>query len=283
LQLQAVILQKQGDLKEAMARIKQSERICRLLEKQDQLADLLGFQALIQQQRQDWNSACLLLKEEELIWRRLYNRDKLAVSLGSQGNVLRECGRLDEALAKYTEAESILGNENVQLRISVLFNKGSLLYVMRRVQESLPLLEEAHCLAVMQGDDAISKQIQGIYFKAILAEQANVALNSPRPTRESTISELRASAATALKRGLWEAAETYLENLLQQGEPVETVAPDLINVLLNAHEMPTPATVTRIETLLQKLEQAGHANLAAPLRQQLQAKLPRKKKGWKFW
>jgi hypothetical protein len=24
-------------------------------------------------------------------------------------------------------------------------------------------------------------------------------------------------------------------------------------------------------------------HLAAPLRQQLQAKLPRKKKGWKFW
>jgi len=31
------------------------------------------------------------------------------------------------------------------------------------------------------------------------------------------------------------------------------------------------------------LESAGHATIAAPLRQQLQAKLPRKKKGWKFW
>ena len=71
--------------------------------------------------------------------------------------------------------------------------------------------------------------------------------------------------------GLWEAAETYLEKLLQQGEPVETVAPDLITALLNAHESPLESEVKRIERLLQELEQAGHANLAAPLRQQHQA------------
>jgi len=83
-----------------------------------------------------------------------------------------------------------------------------------------------------------------------------------------------------LKRGLWEAAETYLEKLLQQGEPVETVAPDLITALLNAHETLSPATITRIETLLAQLESAGHTALAAHLRRKLESKLPKPKKSW---
>lgn len=87
-----------------------------------------------------------------------------------------------------------------------------------------------------------------------------------------------------MKCRLWEAAETYVENLLLQGEPAETVAPGLITALLNAHETPLQSGVKRIERLLQQLEQAGHANLAAPLRQQLQAKLPNsRKKWWKLW
>lgn len=87
-----------------------------------------------------------------------------------------------------------------------------------------------------------------------------------------------------MNRGLWEAAETYLEKLLQQGEPVETVAPDLITALLNAHETLSPATVTRIETLLAQLASAGHTALATQLRQQQTAKLaPPKKSPWKFW
>jgi hypothetical protein len=84
-----------------------------------------------------------------------------------------------------------------------------------------------------------------------------------------------------LKRGLWEAAETYLEKLLQQGEPMETVAPDLITALLNAHETVSPHTVTRIETLLAQLDSAGHTALAAELRQKIAAKQP-KKPWWKF-
>jgi hypothetical protein len=89
-------------------------------------------------------------------------------------------------------------------------------------------------------------------------------------------------AATALKRGLWEAAETHLEKLLQQGEPVETVAPDLITALLNAHETVSTHTVTRIETLLAQLESAGHADIATSLRERLTAKLAasQPKKPW---
>jgi hypothetical protein len=82
---------------------------------------------------------------------------------------------------------------------------------------------------------------------------------------------------------LTRAAETFLEKLLQQGEPVETVAPDLTTALLNAHESVSPHTVTRIETLLAQLESAGHTGLAAPLREKLAAKLaPPKKPWWKL-
>ena len=79
----------------------------------------------------------------------------------------------------------------------------------------------------------------------------------------------------------------HLEKLLQQGEPVEPVAPDLITALLNAHEIVSSATVTRIriETLLSQLDSAGHTALAILLREELTAKLtaskPRKR-WWKF-
>jgi hypothetical protein len=86
-----------------------------------------------------------------------------------------------------------------------------------------------------------------------------------------------------LKRENWEAAETLLEKHLQKGEPLETVAPDLITALLNAHEIVAAATVTRIESLLAQLESAGHAALAAQLRQQHAAKLAPKKSNWKIW
>ena len=115
---------------------------------------------------------------------------------------------------------------------------------------------------------------------------ASSSLESSAPPHDPTILELRDSAATALKRELWEAAETCFEKLLQQGEPVETVAPNLITALLNAHETPTSAAITRIETLLAQLASAGHTALAQELRSKFSSKLeaskPKKSK-WKFW
>ena len=90
---------------------------------------------------------------------------------------------------------------------------------------------------------------------------------------------------TKVKRGLWEAAATHFEKLLQQGDPVATVAPDLITALLNAHETLSPATVTRIEFLLAQLASAGHPALAQELRPKFTAKLEAakpKKSWWKF-
>jgi hypothetical protein len=164
--------------------------------------------------------------------------------------------------------------------------------------EGLPLAEEAHQLLANHGYTALVEQIQPILnavrqaaqSKASVQSAAPMLPNSPFessiPPQKLTIPQLRDSAATALKRGLWEAAETCLEKLLQQGEPVETVAPDLITALLNAHETLSPATVTRIETLLAQLTSTGHTAPAQDLRQKLTAKLTpskTKKSKWKFW
>jgi len=181
------------------------------------------------------------------------------------------------------------------LAASLMF-QASLFHKIGRTLECLPLVEEAQRLFVSLGDTASAKKSELMLKLMRLSAQsegksqsavdvlASLPSAQPAPPRALTVSELRASAATALKRGLWEAAATYLEKLLQQGEPVETVAPDLITALLNAHETLSPATVTRIETLLTQLESAGHTALAAPLREKLAAKLaPSQKSSWKFW
>jgi WD40 repeat protein len=173
----------------------------------------------------------------------------------------------------------------------------------------ITLTETAALIAPQRKKSDEAQQLAAIYgYKALAGEVEpkvnalpqigqehgtweNPTFSSPAPTsaqptspRTPLTSKTRDSAATALRRGLWEAAATYLEKLLQQGEPVETVAPDLIKSLLNAHEALSPTTVTRVETLLSQLDSAGHTTLAAPLRQRLQAKLcGHRKNQWKFW
>src|ERR1035441_2688030 len=86
--------------------------------------------------------------------------------------------------------------------------------------------------------------------------------NRTNPERRAFSRTGQVIQRTKVKRGLWEAAATHFEKLLQQGDPVATVAPDLITALLNAHETLSPATVTRIEFLLAQLASAGHPALA---------------------
>ena len=107
-------------------------------------------------------------------------------------------------------------------------------------------------------------------------------LAQPRP--EMTLAERRESAARFFQKGFWEAASGDLQKLLDAGEPLAEYGPKLITCLLNAHETPLESYVSRIRTLLQQLEQAGRADLAAPLREQLQARLSGPpKRWWKFW
>jgi tetratricopeptide (TPR) repeat protein len=295
---QAVILRARGDLDGAMVLHKEQERICRQLGNLAGLQTTLGNQALILKDRGDLDGAMALHEEEERICRQLGNLDGLQATFGNQALILKARGDLDGAMALHKKKERIcrqLGNFE-GLAIS-LANQAVVLTQGGEAGEGLSLLEEAHRLASRYGYAALAGQIEPILNSARQAAQsgssgqnvAGVPVSSPSSPaahpRELTISQLRDSAATALKRGLWEAAATYLEKLLQQGEPVETVAPDLITALLNSHETPISASVARIETLLAQLDAASHTALAAPLREKFSAKLAAsqpKKQWWRF-
>ena len=110
-------------------------------------------------------------------------------------------------------------------------------------------------------------------------------IHCPAPVmRTVSIEEMREAANNSFQEGLWEVAAMHMDNLLLSGEPIEQVAPKLITCLLNAHEQLSPSSVFRIDGLLNQLESASHAALAAPLRQKLEAKRgANKKPRWKFW
>ena len=256
--IQSDLFYKQGMLDESIRKATEAGRLCQQLDDLWTLEKALHYQARVYRVRNDLGMAITLWKDAENLCRKLSNFEGLARALVNQASVLRLRGQ---------------------------------------AQEGLSLAEEAFRLATMHGYAALVTQIEPILDvmrqtatgensgKGEIRQSAASACVPAPPHPEPTISELRDSAATALKRGLWEAAETYLEKLLQQGEPVETVAPDLITALLNAHETPTAAAVNRIETLLAQLESAGHTVLANDLRAKFTTKLEAgkpKKPWWKL-
>jgi hypothetical protein len=82
--------------------------------------------------------------------------------------------------------------------------------------------------------------------------------------------------------GSWQPAAMFFEEILARGKLFPEAAPKLITCLFNTREELLYMDIAKIESLIQQLEQARHTQIAASLRQQLQAKLPRKK-GLKFW
>jgi tetratricopeptide (TPR) repeat protein len=289
---QGLILQVRGDLDGAMTLHKQTERLCRQLGNLDGLQASLGNRALIMQARGDLDGAMTLHKEKERLCRRLGNLDSLSKSLVNQAVILQARGDSDGAMMLLKEHERICRQlRNVEGTATSLANQSLVLRQRGQAQQGLALAEEAHQLASSHGYSALAKRTASILnsIKLAIANPAtSVATPARTPSplaRETSVPELRELAGNALRRGNWEAAATFLEYLLQKGEPVENVAPDLITTLLNAHETITPATVTRIETLLALLDSTGHTTIAAPLREKLTTKLAAsspKKPWWKL-
>jgi len=298
LEWQGRILSGSHDFEGALARYKKQELVCRQSGNLNTLSSALILQAMILNDRGDLNGAMASYKESEQICQQLGNLHGLVITLNHQCDILEKRDDLVGAMALCKECERICRQVGMvkDLAASLMF-RASLHHKIGNTLECLPLVEEAHRLFTSLGDTAsvdkselMLKLIRMAQSKGIGQSPVAVPASSlsalPIPPRELTISELRDSAAAALKRGLWEAAETCLEKLLQQGEPVETVAPDLITAVLNAHETISAHTVTRIETLLAQLSAAGHTALAQQLRPKFTAKLeaskPKKSK-WKFW
>ncbi len=287
LQEQAVIFYAWGDTAGVMALLKESERICRELNILNALQTVLCNQARILEARREFEGALALHREIEGICRQSGNLAGLGVALNDQAGDLTALGDLHNAMALFKEVEQICRKlSRIEGIAAAQMNQAVVLMKKGNARQGLPLAEEAHRLLAAHGYISSAKAIETPLNT--LRQAAQAASSTPGASgcvsRELQASDFRDLAATALKRGLWEAAETYLEKLLQQGEPVETVAPDLITALLNAHETLAPATVTRIESLLAQLSSASHVTLATRLRQHHASKLtPPKKPRWKVW
>ena len=112
---QANILYSRGDLDDAMALHKESERLCRELGNKDALQASLGNQALILCSRLDLDGAMALFKEQQRLCREVGSKDGLLASLGNQAVILSSRGDLDGAMVLYKEAERLsreLGNKD---------------------------------------------------------------------------------------------------------------------------------------------------------------------------
>jgi WD40 repeat protein len=124
----------------------------------------------------------------------------------------------------------------------------------------------------------------------IIAPQIRLALEQARLKQEAEdkrkiIRSIKSIDEHFLK-GHWEFVSMECEKLLAHGESLSEYGPKLITCLLNAHEDLSAADASRIEALLQELDNAGLETLATPLRMQLAKKKnisAPKKLFWKFW
>jgi len=294
---QAVILYARGDLDGAMTLHQQAEQICRELGDKEALATSLGNQGNILYSRGDLDGAMALHQQEEQIFRELGMKEGLVRTQGNQALILQARGDLNGAMTLHQQVGQIcreLGNRR-DLAIS-LANLSLVLKQLGRTREALPVAEEALQMVVTHGYAALAQQIGGILNSIRQVEETKVlkpsstlpasrsVLGAMLSQGEPTLAELRESAAAALRGCQWEAAETCLQKLLDQGTPLKTVAPDLITALLNIHAELPPANVTRVRKLISELEEYGHFDLALAARRQLEAKLPQgRKPWWKVW
>jgi len=96
---------------------------------------------------------------------------------------------------------------------------------------------------------------------------------------------IRDSANQSIRKGNWEAAETFLSKLVQLGVPQHEIASDLVRCIVNAHETLSEPDRARIEVILGELVRSGHSDLSAQIRAERAARLnpPAKKPWWKIW
>ena len=281
---QALILHMRGDLNGALVMHNEIEQICRRLDNNNGLAISLINRALVLSKMGRSQEAISLANESY----------QIAVSHGYIA-LVEQIKSLLYRLNQAAQNKS-LSQSATPAPIAIRKPPQKLTGIIElakhnpsRIQEIADRLKREDFKLFMEFARWIQSHNEEISPRAEQKREENRVEVPPGNTPETTqhppqagTTNFRDAAARCFRQGQWEAAETYLEKLLQQGEPVETVAPDLITALLNAHETLSPATVTRIETLLAQLSSAGHTALATELRQKLDAKLPKKSK-WKFW
>lgn len=110
------------------------------------------------------DDAMALLKQQERICRELGYKHGLSNSLGHQAVILRDWGRLDEAMALLKEQERLcneLANPS-GLAVSLANQAELLAEKMNRPREALPLVEEAYRLVMDHGLTGLVAEIKPI-------------------------------------------------------------------------------------------------------------------------
>ncbi len=191
---QASILLWRGELDDAMALLKEQERVCLDLGDLSGLQRSLSSQGLVLWRRGDLDGAMVLQKEVESICRELGDSDALQRSLGSQGLILSNRGDLDGAMALYKEKERIcreLGNPS-SLQIS-LGNQASILYgrgdldgatkLQKEVERTCLELGDKFGLSATLGNQAVILTDRGDLdgAMALLAEQERICRELDNP------------------------------------------------------------------------------------------------------
>ncbi len=178
---QAGILYALDDLDGAMKLNKEAERICRELGSKVGLQNSLNNQANISFARGDLDDAMKLYKEAERICRELGNKETLQVLLINQAGILYALDDLDGAMKLNKEAERIcreLGNPE-GLATSLLNQVLLMSDKWHRLEDVLPLAEEAYRLASEHGHAALAHRIKEILDH--LKRQTSQRCPSPKP------------------------------------------------------------------------------------------------------
>ena len=147
---------------DAVALLKEQERICRQLGNLEGLQASLGNQAAILYARGELDDAMPLMKEQERICRQLGNLNGLQRSLENQAAVLKASGRLDDAEPLLKERERICPQPGNSDGLVPSFIEGVLLGHTQKLPEALRKAEEAYQFASSIGDAALAAKIEPI-------------------------------------------------------------------------------------------------------------------------
>ena len=161
---EAIILRARGDLAGAMALHEEKARICREIGDRRGLAIALGNQGNALAATGDGRGAMVLYREKERIDRELGNVAGLAQVLYNQAALLIALGMVDEAERVLGEQELLarqLGHPE-KLARSLMARAEILIKHRNRPGQALPVVEEAHRLAVASGNQVYADDVERV-------------------------------------------------------------------------------------------------------------------------
>jgi tetratricopeptide (TPR) repeat protein len=158
---QANILYKRANLDQAMVQYAQAEQIFREIGHKVGLCTSLQNQAQIFSERGDSESSLRCYEEIEYLCREMGERVKLQNTLSDHAYLLYTLGNLNEAILLQQENEGICREigERKELTKSLILQAVIVGLHMHRPRDAVPLVEEAHGLAVECNDSTLVQQI----------------------------------------------------------------------------------------------------------------------------